>query len=55
VAIVTGLWWLGLAETVIHAATDHLKCEKRIGINIDQAVHVVCKVLWAAIAVGAIA
>lgn len=52
VAAVTGLWWLGAAEAVIHAITDHLKCEGRIGINADQAVHVACKVLWAAIAVG---
>lgn len=50
VAVITGVWWLGLAETIVHAATDHLKCEKRIGINADQAVHIACKVLWALIA-----
>lgn len=52
VALITGIWWLGLAEVAAHAITDHAKCEKRIGINTDQAVHVACKVAWAAIAVA---
>ena len=52
VAVITGVWWLGVAEMAIHAITDHLKCEKRIGINTDQAIHVVCKFAWAAIAPG---
>lgn len=55
VAVITGSWQLGFAETVIHAITDHLKCEKKIGINTDQAIHVACKVVWMAIATGAIA
>lgn len=52
VALITGIWWLGLAETIIHAATDDAKCMGRIGFNTDQAIHVACKVLWAVIAVG---
>lgn len=50
VAIITGIWWLGLAEIVIHAITDHLKCEKIIGINTDQFIHISCKILWFMIA-----
>ena len=50
VALLTGIWWLGAAEVVIHAATDHLKCEKRIGINADQAIHIACKFVWTFIA-----
>jgi hypothetical protein len=52
VAIITGFWWLGLAEVFIHAITDYAKCEKRIGINMDQAIHIACKFIWFAIAVG---
>lgn len=50
VAIITDHWWLGLAETCIHAMTDHLKCEKRIGINFDQSIHIICKIVWFVIA-----
>ncbi|WP_395119655.1 DUF3307 domain-containing protein [Rhodanobacter sp. FW102-FHT14D06] len=52
VAVITGVWWLGALEVAIHAVTDHLKCESRIGINTDQAIHVACKLTWAAIALG---
>ncbi|WP_205822065.1 DUF3307 domain-containing protein [Burkholderia sp. Ac-20349] len=55
VALFTGSVALGLAEAVIHALTDFLKCEKRISLNTDQAIHFACKVLWAAIAAGAFA
>lgn len=54
VALVTGSIWLGLAEAVIHAVTDFCKCEKRISLNVDQAIHFACKFLWAAIAAGAL-
>ena len=49
VALITGIWWLGMAEIVIHALTDHAKCEKKIGINADQAIHLACKVAWVAV------
>lgn len=51
VALLTGSVWLGLAEFVAHAATDHAKCAGRIGFDTDQAIHVACKVAW----VGALA
>jgi hypothetical protein len=54
VALVTGSIVLGLAEAVIHAVTDFCKCEKRISLNVDQAIHFACKFLWAAIAAGAL-
>jgi|SRR5271166_116934 len=50
VAISTGSVWLGLAETVAHALIDFFKCEGKYSIHIDQALHIGCKVLWAAIA-----
>ncbi len=46
VGLITGNWWLGLAETLIHWAIDFAKCENWTGIHTDQALHVVCKALW---------
>lgn len=57
VALVTGIWWLGLCEAIAHAAIDFGKCENWYGINTDQAAHIACKFAWlgvaAAIAAGA--
>lgn len=52
VALVTGHVELGIAEAVIHAITDDLKCRKKINMWQDQAIHFACKALWAAITVG---
>jgi hypothetical protein len=51
VALITGIWWLFIAEAVIHFATDDLKCRGKISFNTDQAIHLACKGLWLAIAV----
>lgn len=50
VAYVTGLWWLGAAETIAHALIDDAKCRGRIGFNGDQALHANCKLLWVGLA-----
>ncbi|SIT25252.1 DUF3307 domain-containing protein [Achromobacter sp. MFA1 R4] len=50
VLLITGLLPLAIAEVIIHAVTDWLKCEKRIGLNTDQAIHLLCKIVWAAVA-----
>jgi len=52
--LITGLWWLGAAEVLAHALTDYLKCDRRpgFGFNNDQAVHIIFKGLWVAIASG---
>lgn len=50
VAVITGMIWLGVAEMIAHAATDWMKCEGRISLNIDQFIHIACKVLWVVIA-----
>lgn len=52
VALVTGVWWLGAAETVCHAAIDYNKCEDRFGMTTDQVLHYVCKALWLGIAIA---
>lgn len=50
VLTITGSPAMGLAETVLHALTDDAKCKGRLTFNQDQAIHLGCKVLWAAIA-----
>jgi len=51
VALITGSIWLGIAEAVIHGLTDLAKCERKITLTGDQAIHFACKLVWAAIAV----
>ena len=46
VALITGVWWLGVAETVLHWFVDYAKCEDWIGFHTDQGIHVASKVLW---------
>ena len=50
--LITGIWWLGVAELVIHFATDDAKCRGKLTFNQDQAIHLVCKVSWAAVTAG---
>lgn len=47
VAKVTGSTRLGVVETVTHLLIDRAKCEGKIGIYADQALHVACKVAYA--------
>lgn len=54
VMLVTGFLWLAIAEFVMHWLIDHTKCRGRIGFNEDQALHVMCKVVWSGIAWGAL-
>ncbi len=51
VGVITGIWWLGVAEAVVHFVIDDAKCRGLISFNCDQANHVAFKVLWALIAV----
>lgn len=46
VAVITGVWWLGLAEAVVHFGIDVAKCENLTGVHTDQALHAACKVAW---------
>lgn len=50
--LITGVWWLGLAETAVHWCIDFAKCENWTGVHADQALHVACKVAWVVILVG---
>jgi len=53
VAIITGLWWLFLAEASVHYLTDDLKCSGKLTFNQDQAIHLASKAVWLAFAVMA--
>jgi len=64
VALLTSSIWLGLAEFALHYLIDYAKCnrwfnhawpgsweaaaDERRAFTIDQALHVVCKLAWAA-------
>jgi hypothetical protein len=47
VGLITRSPALGVAEVVVHAVTDDLKCRGKLTYNQDQAIHVACKALWA--------
>ena len=51
VALITGIPLLGLAELVFHAIIDWSKSRFRFSLACDQALHVACKLLWAALVV----
>jgi hypothetical protein len=48
VALVTGVWWLGLLEALAHAVIDHNKCAGRLSYSADQLLHLGCKGCWLA-------
>ncbi|WP_233122739.1 DUF3307 domain-containing protein [Agrobacterium vaccinii] len=46
VQIITGSWVFFAAELIIHGSTDYAKCNGRFGYNIDQAIHICCKLAY---------
>lgn len=46
VALITDEPLLGLAETVVHAVIDRLKCAGLYRLAVDQALHLACKLIW---------
>ena len=53
VKLATGSWLLAGLEFAAHGAIDYARGRGRLGFNADQAAHVGCKVLWAALAMAA--
>lgn len=51
VALITGVWWLFVLETIAHAWLDRAKCRGRITFTQDQAGHLGCKLAWWLVAV----
>ncbi len=46
VGVITGSIYLAAAEFVAHCVIDDFKCQGRISFNSDQALHIICKVVW---------
>lgn len=46
VACLTGVPLLGLAEMGVHIVIDLGKCKGLYRLGVDQALHLVCKLLW---------
>jgi hypothetical protein len=44
--IITGSFILGAMEFALHWVIDYAKCEKWTNYHVDQALHVICKVLY---------
>lgn len=49
VALITGNIWLGLAEWVAHTIIDQKKVEGYTTFAVDQALHILCKMIWVTI------
>ncbi len=49
VALITGIWWLGVLEALAHWFIDDFKCAGLLSYDNDQILHIVCKVVWFAL------
>ena len=52
VALVTGIWWLGVLEAIVHFWIDDLKCNGKLSFNQDQFFHIAFKCLWLFVALN---
>lgn len=48
VFLITGSTYMAMIELVLHYSIDRAKCTGKIGFNGDQALHVACKIGYAA-------
>lgn len=46
VLIITGSTLLGVLETISHFVIDWGKCHYKYSIHVDQALHMLCKIVW---------
>ncbi len=46
VALITGIWWLGLIETILHIEIDDKKCKGSISYTTDQLLHLSLKLIY---------
>lgn len=51
VAFITGSVWLGFLEIICHWIIDDNRCAKKITYTQDQALHILCKLVWAVLTV----
>lgn len=52
VAWITEVPLLGLAELAIHVVIDYAKCRHLYRISMDQALHLLCKLVWTCLVFG---
>ncbi len=52
VLLITSRVDLAVAETMAHGLIDFAQCERWINLHVDQGLHLLCKVLWLALAFG---
>jgi len=52
---ITGRPLLGLAEWIVHMAIDFGKCRRCYNLAVDQGLHLLCKLVWAVLAVRLLA
>ena len=46
VLIITGSIWLAIAELILHWIIDYCKNENKVTYQMDQLLHVLCKVVY---------
>lgn len=46
VCLATGSVWLGIIEVFLHALIDFFKCENAFNFNVDQYLHIACKIAY---------
>ena len=46
VFLISGSWVLGVIETLLHFVIDFSKCEHWISLNVDQLLHILCKIAY---------
>lgn len=46
VMLITGNLLAGILETMLHSVIDFLKCDGRINVHTDQALHLICKLSY---------
>lgn len=46
VFLISGSLLLGVIETVLHTIIDFSKCEHKISLHVDQALHILCKLAY---------
>ncbi|MCA9268776.1 MAG: DUF3307 domain-containing protein, partial [Planctomycetales bacterium] len=52
VAYITGIWLLFFFEAVCHYLIDRSKCAGKMSFNQDQALHILCKLIWWGMAIA---
>ena len=47
IGLITGSLWFACAEFFIHWVIDYEKSDGAFGVNVDQTLHIICKIIFA--------